>query len=358
MKKIGVLGAGLVGLAVFLGLQDQAQFFQAYLVAFLFWMAIPLGALALRLINYLTGGEWGKALNPFIEAGIRTIPVIILLFIPIIFGMKSLYPWTHQTHEMAHVLTGFKGAYLTSHGFLLRAAICLGLWLVISLVLSKVGKGNEKWQEAPTSVQGFSGVALFLYVLTMTVAITDWVMSLKPEWYSTIYGVMFMIGQGLSALSFGLITVVYFYSAEQKSKLKVEVYHDLGKLLLAFVMLWAYMNLSQFLIIWSGNLGEEAVWYLDRFKNGWQYAGFGMLILQFFLPFTILLSRNFKRNPESLGKIAVLIFFARLADLFWTVKPSFCTNVCFNLLDLILWAGIGGIWIAFFFAQKEALSKK
>ena len=191
----------------------------------------------------------------------------------------------------------------------------------------------------------------------MTVAITDWAMSLNPEWYSTIYGVMFMIGQGLSALSFGLITLVYFSTPEQKSRLNAEVYHDLGKLLLAFVMLWAYMNLSQFLIIWSANLAEEAVWYLDRFKNGWQYAGFSMLLLQFLMPFFILLSRPFKRDPDSLGKIAILIFIARLADLFWTVKPAFCPSLSFTLLDLMLWAGLGGIWLAFFFTQKELLDK-
>ena len=358
MKKIGILGAGLAGLAFLLGIHDQTRFFQAYIVAFLFWMAIPMGALALRLIHYLTGGEWGKALTSFIEAAIRTVPLIILLFIPVILGMKFLYPWANPSHEMAHILTGFKGIYLTPHAFMIRAAVCLGIWLVTSLVLAKAGKGSENREEASAGLQGFSGIALLLYVLTMTVAITDWAMSLKPEWYSTIYGAMFMIGQGLSALSFGLITLIYFSTPEEKSRVRPDAYHDLGNLLLAFTMLWAYMNLSQFLIIWSGNLAEESVWYLDRFKNGWQYAGFAMLILQFFMPFFILLSRSFKRNPNALGKIAILIFAARLADLFRTVKPAFYPGLCFTLPDLLLWAGLGGIWISFFFIQKESLAKK
>ena len=139
MKKIGILGVGLVGLAVFLGLQDPTRFFQAYLLAFLFWMAIPMGALALRLIHHLTGGQWGKALNPFLEAGIRSVPLLIILFIPLVIGLKFLYPWANHSQEMAHVLTGFKGAYLTSYGFLIRAAICLGIWLIISLILVKAG---------------------------------------------------------------------------------------------------------------------------------------------------------------------------------------------------------------------------
>lgn len=358
MKKIGILGIGLILLAALLGLQDLTIFFRAYLVAFLFWFAIPMGAMALRLIHYLTWGNWGKALNVFLESAIRTVPLAVLLFIPVALGMKHIYPWINPSHELEYFLTGFKGAYLTSSGFLIRAAIALGAWLFISSILTRVGKGNENWREAPSGVQGFSGISLLAFVVTMTMAITDWAMSLKPEWFSTIYGVMFMIGQGLSALSFGIVVIVYFYTPEQRSKIPADVYHDLGKLMLAFTMLWTYMNLSQFLIIWGANVSEEVTWYIERFKNGWQYAGFTLLLVQFILPFVILLSRDVKRNPGKLGKIALFIFCARIADFFWTVKPAFSSALSLHLVEILLWAGLGAVWITAFFMQKEAFSKK
>lgn len=358
MKKIGIVGAGLVAVAVLFGLQNPASFFQAYLLAFLFWFAVPMGALALRLINYLTGGNWGRALNVFFESAIRTVPLLAVLFIPIVLGMKYLYPWVNPSHEVAHLLTGFKGAYLTVPGFLTRAAICFGVWIIFSFILGRFSKENQTWTEAPSRVQGFSGIALLTYVATMTVATMDWSMTLRPDWYSTMWPVMFMIGQGLSAFSFGIIIMVYFYSPAEKSKLNVTVLHDLGKLMLAFTMLWTYMNLGQFLIIWGANLSEEAIWYLSRYKNGWQYGAYAMLFAQFVLPFLILLSSDWKRNPKTLGRIAILIFAARLTDFFWTVKPAYAASFGISLSEILLFTGLGAIWLTFFFANKEKMEQK
>lgn len=357
MKKIGFVGIGLIALAVLLGLQNPTSFYQGWLLAFLFWFAIPMGSLAFRFIHYLTWGNWGKALNLYLESAIRTIPLMAVLFIPIAIGMKYIYPWVNPSHEVAHFLTGFKGAYLTAPGFLIRAAICFSVWLFFLFILSRVEKKKDNWQEAPGGLQGFSGIALLTFVITMTVAMIDWGMSLKPEWYSTMWPVMFMIGQGLSALSFGIISIVYFYPAEHRDKVPVTVFHDLGKLMLAFTMLWTYMNLGQFLIIWGANISEEVTWYLDRYKNGWQYGAYAMLFLQFVLPFLILLSQDLKRNPKKLASVAMFIFAARLTDFFWTVKPAYAPSFGITIYEILLFAGFGAVWFAFFTLQKEKMSR-
>lgn len=354
MKKTGIIGVALVALAALLGLRNPSHFFQSYLIAFLFWMAIPLGSMALRMIHNMTGGGWGKPLDIFFEAAIRTMPLLAVFFIPMVFGFKTIYPWVHAAHG-EHALKGFTAAYLTPSGFLLRAAICFAIWIGTSFILNAYSRKSRGREEAPGYVQGFSGVALVVYVITMTVASVDWAMSIEPHWYSTIYGALFMMGQGLSSFSFGVMFITFFASPAEKQAQLPDRIHDIGKLMLAFVMLWTYMVLSQFLIIWSGNLPEESVWYIVRFKGGWSPVGFLMMLFQFVLPFAMLLSRPLKRNPKTLSRVAAMLFLERFLELIWLIKPAFCPSVCLTLTDLMLWAGLGGIWIYVFFSQHEAV---
>ncbi len=362
MKKAGIAGIVFVALAVLLSLRDMPAFFQSYLQAFIFWMALPLGAMALRMIHHLTGGGWGRAIGSYLDACVRTMPLIALLFIPIAFGVKSIFPWAHEAaaygHEAAaHALTGFKASYLTVPGFLIRAGVCFAVWTGLSFILTAWSHTARHSEEAPAPLQGISGLGVLAYVLTMTVASIDWGMSLEPHWFSTIYGALFMVGQGLAALAFGIIVTGHCLNASDRGEQTVGRTHDLGNLLLAFTMLWIYMVLSQFLIIWSANLPEENIWYLVRAKGGWKEFGVVMLALQFVIPFFLLLFRALKRNAKSLAKIAMLVFVVRYVELTWLIKPAFHASFSLNLTDLLLWAGLGGIWLAVFSAQRAAIER-
>lgn len=356
MKKIGIAGVVLVALAVLLGMKDHPGFFQAYLQAYLFWLSVPMGALGLRLIHHLTGGGWGKALGPYLDSAIRTMPLAAILFIPIVIGIKSIYPWAVPMAH-GHELTGFKAQYLTIDGFIIRAAVCFVIWLVLSFILSSWSKTVRNSEEAPAALQGISGVGLVAYVVSMTVAAVDWGMSLDPHWFSTVYPALIMAGQGLSAFSFGVLVLAYFQNSTDIHEQNVTRTHDIGNLMLAFTMLWTYMMLSQFLIIWSADLPEENIWYLVRLKGGWKEFGILVVALRFVVPFFLLLNRPLKRDAKTLAKIAILIFIMRYVELSWLIKPTFHAAVSFNIFDLLLWIGLGGIWIPFFFAQRAKMER-
>ncbi len=353
MKKSAIIGLILLGVAVVLGMQDRAHFLQAYLVAFLFWMALPLGAMGLRMIHHLTGGGWGRAIAVYLDASVRTVPLLVIFFIPLALGVKELFPWAHGHHHF----TGFKAQYLTVNGFYLRAAICFIVWVVTSMVLTAWSHEARKQEEAPSGLQGFSGIGLLLYVLTMTLAATDWAMSLEPEWFSTIYGALFMVGNGLEMFSFSILVMAFCQKPADKPEQTPGRIHDLGNLMLAFTMLWAYMTLSQFLIIWSGNLPEEAFWYINRSNGGWKVVGLLTVGFQFIVPFFLLLIRSWKRDPKTLWPIAAIIFAAKFIELTWIIKPSFSKTFYFNPMDILIWLGMGGVWLAVFCWQREAVER-
>ncbi len=332
---------------------------QGYLFAFLFWIAVPLGSMGLCMLHYLTGGRWGKGLRPFWEAALPTIPWLALFFIPLALGYKEIYPWAHPHHgEGHHAVSHFRQIYLTGKVFIIRGFVYFAIWSFLSVMLVRLGHKYRDHEHPPHSLQILSGVGMALYALTLTFASVDWAMSLSPEWYSTIYGLIFMVGQGLTALSFGAF-MMWRLSAEGKVRnMTSGHFHDLGNLMLAFTMLWAYVALSQFLIIWGANIPEEVPWYLARSKGGWEVQGILNVFLQFFVPFFALLMKSRKTDPRSLGLIAGWIFLMRISDLFWMVKPSYAPAFSVSAAEVVCLAGLGAVWIFMWNQNFKAAAKE
>jgi hypothetical protein len=348
---VGAAGATACGAGA---LVDPQQFFRSYLWAYAYWTGIPLGCLGLLMLQHLTGGAWGLSLRRLLESGSRTLPLLALLFLPILAGLPSLYPWARPEAVAADEVLRHKAAYLNVPFFVLRAAIYFGLWIALAELLGR-WSGRQDEDRSPglsRRLQATSGVGLGLYVLTVTFASVDWLMSLEPHWYSTIYGGLIVTGQVLSAASFATVVLILLAPHPPLSAIASPGrFHDLGKLLLTFVMVWAYFAFSQFLIIWAGNLPEEIPHYLRRLSGGWQWLGLALVALQFALPFLLLLSRGRKRDPRRLRRIAVLVLGMGLANTYLLAAPAFSETVAFHWLDAAAVAGIGGLWVGFFLWQ-------
>lgn len=335
------------------------QFFRSYLVGYIFWVGVTLGCLGLLMLQHLTGGAWGLSIRRVLEAGTRVLPLMLLLFLPIaIFGLSHLYEWMHindVTEPAVRKILEKKKPYLNPTFFLIRTALYFAIWMGLMFLLNKWSAEQDRTAERQYSkkMQFLSGPGIILFVLTVTFASVDWVMSLNPEWFSTIYGLLYVAGWVLSA--FSLVIAVMVYLATRKPLegiVQAPHFHDLGKLLLAFVMLWAYFSFSQFLIIWSGNIPEETKWYLHRLRGGWGWVGIALVLLNFALPFVLLLSRDLKRNARRLATIAGLIFVMRMVDTFWLVEPEFNrAHFRFSWMDIAAPIALGGLWLAFFIWQ-------
>jgi len=346
---------GVVGCAIF-GLQDPPQFFRSYLFAFLFWSNLAIGCLSITMIHHLSGGLWGLVSRRVLEAGTRTLVALPVLFIPIVLGMHELFLWSHEELRASDPLIHHRSLYLNSSFFLARAAFYFLSWIGLAFFLNR---GSRELDAGPNlkierRLRGIAGGGLVLMGLTITFAAVDWAMSLDPHWFSTIYGFMFMIGQALSALTFVILVMAALHGEKPfAGVVRPSHIHDLGKLMLAFTMLWAYMHFSQFLITWSGNLPEEIPWYLRRSHGGWQYVAIMVVIFHFALPFLMLLSRDLKRNVRTLAGIAGMVFFFRLLDLFWLVAPDLAGHgrgdrAGIHALDLATTLAVGGLWLALF----------
>jgi hypothetical protein len=332
------------------------QFFRSYLFAFLFWAGVALGCMAVGMLHHVTGGAWGLAIRRPLEAGMRTLPLVALLFLPIALGLGRIYEWAHPEAVAADPILRHKSLYLNVPFFLGRAAVYFGAWLVLAHYLNRwsVEQDTTGNRSIARRLQLLSSAGLVLYGLTVTFASIDWAMSLEPHWFSTMYGVLFIAGQGLSAFAFIVVVLVLISGGSPLAQfVEAKHYHDLGKLMLAFVMFWAYVSFSQYLIIWAGNLPEEIPWYLRRLEGGWGWVGAALVILHFALPFFMLLPASANRNPRILLGVAGLILFMRLVDLFWLTRPAFAQEGGFHLhwMDLLAPVGIGGVWLSHFFRQ-------
>jgi hypothetical protein len=340
---VGVVGVAFCLVAAFLDLKD---FLRGYLIAYMFWTGLSLGCLALLMVQYLTGGLAALSVRRVLEASAKCLPLMFVLFLPILFLRTHLYEWMTNPS-----LTKEAGWYLNTPGWIGRWILYFAIWCGLLWILTK--RGDR--QDAPLvgalpRFQGLSGLGLVLYSLTISFAAVDWVMSLDPHWGSTIYGLIFLAGQGLSALCFCviLLTVLTRYSPYREI-IKPMQFHDIGKLTLAFVMLFAYFSFSQWLIIWSGNLPDEISWYLHRIRGGWGYIILAIVALHFALPFALLLSRERKRAGTRLIKLAVLILFMRVVDIYWYVIPNFRDAKLFSIWYFAAPIGIGGLWVTYFF---------
>jgi len=345
----GALVSGLLGLAVcFVGyFIDKNRVLQSYLFSFVFFWNLSLGCLGLLMLHHMTSGKWGFAIQRYLEAGTRTIPVMALFFLPILFGMQGLYPWM-QIDKVAETVVK-KSAYLNEPFFIIRAVAYFVLWTAMAYFLTHWSRkqDNTKDPKFTKIMRRLSAPGLALYALTVTFASIDWVMSLEPEWYSSIYGMMFMVSQALGALCLSIVLLRVFSTSQPVSDIiSPSIFHDLGNLLLAMVILWAYMAFSQFLITWSGNLPEEIPWYLRRLGSEWQFVALGLIILHFFVPFFILLLRRSKRAPSILWKIAAGLLLVRIVDTYWMIEPAFHPQeVMIHWFDLAALVAIGGFWV-------------
>jgi hypothetical protein len=348
----GAAGAAVSLLGLFTGAQ---QFMQSYLMAYMLWLGVTLGCLALGMVHQRSGGAWGVVIRRPIGAASRTLPVMTVLFVPIAIGMRALYVWTNPELVAHDELLQHKHLYLNTPFFLVRAVIYFAVWNTLAYFLNSWSLRQDKTAEKKLArrMQMLSGGGLVAYGVTITFASFDWLMSLEPHWFSTIYGVLILGGQGLSALAFLIVALAWLSRRSPLDRIVVPAhFHDLGNLMLAFVMLWAYFSFSQYLIIWSGNLPAEIAWYTHRLQTGWRFVGVTLILAHFVVPFVVLLSRQVKRQSNLLLKVAVFVLLARLVDLFWLIAPEFHDHgVVVSWLDLLLPASLGAIWVGCFISQ-------
>ena len=324
-------------------------------MAYMLCLGVTLGCLALGMVHQLSGGAWGVVARRPIGAAARVLPVMTLLFLPIVFGMRHLYPWTHADLVARDEVLQAKQLYLNIPFFLIRAAVYFIAWNAVSFFLNAWSLEQDRTDDPQIArrMQRLSAGGLVAYGLTITFASFDWLMSLEPHWFSTIYGVLIIGGQGLTGLAFLIIVLVWLGRRPPLDRIIVPAhFHDLGNLLLAFVMLWAYFSFSQYLITWAGNLPEEIAWYLHRQHTSWRIVGAGLVLFHFAVPFALLLSRTVKREPQMIVKVAIGIMIVRLVDLFWLIAPEFHREgVWISWLDILLPTSLFAIWLGCFVWQ-------
>jgi hypothetical protein len=336
------------------------------LIAYLLFLGIALGSMGLMMIQHVSGGSWGVFRRIF-EAATATLPLLILLFVPVLLGMGSLYPWTHPEHVAADEILQHKAPYLNTGFFIARAVAYFVGWTLLAMTLLRLSRRQDEGDlSVNLTLQRLSGGGLVFYALTVTFAGIDWIMSINPHWYSTLFGFLMMGGQGLSALAFTIIVATLLVRTEpMASLLKPSHFHDLGKLMFAFVMLWAYFNFSQYMLTYAANLVEEIPYFITRISHGWQYLALFLVVFHFAVPWLLLLSRDRKRNPWRLALVAGWILFMRYADTYILVSPEFAatgqnlhlleggheSRFFIHWLDVAAVAGIGGVWFWMFLTQ-------
>jgi len=360
-----LLIVGLIAsVIVIVGSVIQPQvFFRGYLISFMDWLGITLGSMVILMLRHLTKGGWGMIIRRILGAAMRTIPLMTLLFLPLVVGIKYLYIWAQplsnvsDPHLRQH-LQEITKSYLSISGFIIRAVIYFAIWNALSYLLTR---GSKEQDEPPVRdhssyFKALSGPGIILYGFTISFAAIDWVMSLDPSWISTIYPLIILIGQVLAALCFAIVVERVLFNYRQMSELlKPEYVHDHGKFMLAFIMMWAYFSFSQWLIIWAGDLPEEITFYMRRIHGGWGVVAIFLVLFHFAVPFVLLLSRPFKRAVTRLVWLAVGIMFMRYVDLFWLAEANFSTTFTVTWADVAVPVAIGSLWLAYFCHNLRSL---
>ena len=349
---IGLVGALASVAGVFIA---PESFFSAYLSGYMFWLGLSLGCMAILMLHHLVGGAWSIVIRRILESGMMTLPMMFFLFIPILLHLPQLYFWARpevladpktdpKIIEIAH-------SYLNFHGILERYILYFVIWIGMAYFLNR-------WSTEQDSIAGqstlrfraLSGLGLVIYSLSISFAVIDWVMSLQARWISTIYGLIFIAGEALSALCFCVVIETILSKRKPMSDYLTDTeVHDHGKLILAFVMVWTYFNFSQWLIIWAGNLPDEIPWFVRRMNGGWGEVGRFLAVFQFAVPFALLLSRQLKRKARTLVRLASWIFLMRMIDIYWHVEPALHPTFHVSWLHFTILAGMGGLWMAYFF---------
>lgn len=356
---VGVIASIALIIGAFIGPDAYDHFLRAYLAGFVLWTGASLGCMALLMTNHLSAGKWGLIIRRPLEAGAAQFPLMFILFIPIAVGIGHLYPWVQGSARWSmlswdaqKIILHKAHLMLNPTWFLIRWPIYFFIWWAFSSTMRRWSLQRDAnplardWQRI---LENIGGLGLVVYSLTMTFAIVDWIMSLDATWFSTIYGLIFLAGQGLTAFSICIITILLLSQEEpMRTLLRKTEMHDLGKLMLAFVMLYAYLSFSQWLIIWSGNLPQELQWYLNRLAGNWINLGRFLILFEFAVPFALLLSRRLKKQPGFMVPLCTFIIFIRTVDLYWMVEPNFITHqsqISFNWMYLAAPLAIGGFWV-------------
>lgn len=348
-----LVGGGGLLLSLIVAIFNVDLFLRAYLVGYLFWLGISLGSMVWLLIYHLTGGAWGVAIRRILEAATPLLILMAVLLLPILVGLPRLYVWAQAAVVAADQVLQQKQPYLNVGFFIGRALLYFAIWIGVALLLNRWSREQETTgepaarEEINTRLRQFSGPGVVAYGLTMTFAAFDWTMSLEPHWFSSIYGLLLIAGQVLTALAFAIVVLAWVAPRTALRQVVTEQhFHDLGNFLLGATLFWMYIAFCQFLIIWSGNLPEEVVWYLARLAGGWQWIALLILLFHFTLPFAILLSARIKRRREWLVWVAGALLVADLLHLYWLVEPAFHAGTFFlNPLVLVLPVAIGALWL-------------
>jgi hypothetical protein len=354
VQRAGWLVGGVALIAAIFGaVTSPDKFYQSYLMAYLLVLGLTLGSLGLLMLQHLTGGNWGIIIRRPLEAAAQNIWLVFLMFVPVVLGMNSLYrAWLDPELRKADPLSPLQQWYLTSSAFLIRAVIYFAIWFALMWIFNRWSQRQDVDRDDRGLRRSFkllAGPGIILYVVAMTFASIDWAMSLSPHWASTIYGFIFVAGQAVSSMSLMIAVVVLLSGSEPFAGILQQRHlHDLGKLLFAFNMLWAYFDFSQLLIIWSGNLPEEITFYRTRLSGGWGVVAVTVLVFEFAVPFLLLLSEDVKRNPRVISTIALWMIFMRLVDIFWTTRPELSARVLPTWLDIVVPAALIGLWVGFF----------
>jgi hypothetical protein len=337
---------------------NPAQLLRSYLVAFLLWLAIALGCAAVLMLHHLVGGNWGFAIRRVLESGARTVPLMALLFVPLLLNLPRLYSWARPQEMAALALPPFKRLYLQTPFFVARAIAYFAAWILVAHFLNKWSLEQDRVGD-PRSVdrlQYLSGPGLLVYGFMVTYAAIDWVMSLEPGFFSTIFGMIFMVLPALGAISFAVVVAKLLAKQKPLSGLLTPLhFNDYGNLMLTFDMLWAYLAFDQFLIIWAGNLQDEIPWYTTRAAGGWAWVALLLILFGFAVPFVLLLSRDVKRKMSFLAGVALTLIVMEWVIFYWIVMPSFYPQgPHLTWTDLVAPIGIGGVWIAMFVSRLKA----
>jgi len=371
--QTAALGIGGIGiLACFAGMYLQPeQALRGWLLGFIFWAGIGFGGLGILLLQYLTGGAWGVVIRRVAEACSRTIPILAILFLPIVFGLYYLYDWANIAVAGGDKVIEWRGWYMQPNWWIVRSAVYFILMFLMAMLLNKWSRKQDEAPDYEKSAEflglstKISGPGIILFVMLVTFASVDWMMTLEPHWFSTIWGFLFVAGWALSCFCFSVAILAHLQTrAPMDEVLGKRHFHDIGKLMLALVMVWAYFNFSQYLIIWSGNLTEETPYFLVRSKGTWGAIGLVLILFHFAFPFLILLMQDFKRKAKWLSALAVFILLMRLLDMFYIIGPSpMVGDVQKHLLEvpfrISIWdvvspLAIGGVWLWWFLRELKS----
>jgi hypothetical protein len=369
--------------AVVLAFLDGSMdhFYRAWVVGLVLTFGFSCGGLLLLMLQYVTGGKWGLLLRRPLEAMSRTLPLIIIYWLGLGLGLKRLYMWANpqlaqddlkaglingSQLEAIHHAIEWKRPMLNVGTYWAVTAICFAIWGLYTWRLSAMGLKREKETLASTpywikKFENISGPGIVVYSLTMTAAVIYWVMSMDVTWYSSVYGLLFLVGQAYQVMALAIITSLALAKAEPfKTILRGTEQYDLGKFTFAFVMLNMYLAFGQFLIIWSGNLPEEIPWYMDRINGHWGVICTLDFMFHWLVPFSLLLSRDIKRNKKRLTRVCQWMIFAKAFDLFWLVEPNFkdaARNLHFSwgILEYIaVPVAMTALWVAYYCRQLQA----